>query len=60
MMSGELSFVRGARLGLAGAADSVDSPSREQRLATKWEQLGKLCVRRDRCGQSELKGRTLP
>ena len=31
MMSGELSFVRRARLG------RVDSPYREQRLATTWE-----------------------
>src|SRR5258708_36837953 len=32
-----------------------DSPHREQRLATTWEQLGRLCVRRDRGRQGELK-----
>src|SRR5258705_3032363 len=32
----------------------------EQRLATTWEPLGSLCVRRDCSGQSELKSCTLP
>ena len=35
-----------------------DSPDRERRLATTREQLGRLCVRRDRGGQGELKSCT--
>src|SRR5438132_6556410 len=38
----------------------TDSPYIEQRLATTWEPLGSLCVRRDRSGQGELKSCTLP
>src|SRR5258708_9576584 len=37
-----------------------DSPHREQRLATTWEQLRRLCVRRDRGRQGELKSCTPP
>src|SRR5260370_41470537 len=38
----------------------TDSPYIEQRLATTWEPLGSLCVRRDRSGQGELKSCNLP
>jgi hypothetical protein len=38
----------------------MDSPYIEQRLATTWEPLVSLCVRRDRSGQGELKSCTLP
>src|SRR5258708_775889 len=62
--AGELSFVRRARPGPNGvdwrALIVGDSPFRERRSATTWEQLGRLCVHRDRSGQGELKSCTPP
>src|SRR5258708_10881686 len=60
----ELSFVRRARPGPNGvdwrALTVRDSPYRIRRVATTWEQLGRLGVRRDRGGQGELKSGTPP
>src|ERR1700730_6832756 len=56
----EPSFVRRARPGPNGVDWRVlkvwDSPYRKRRLATTWERLRSLCLRRDRGGQGELKG----
>src|SRR6202158_4047889 len=58
------SFLKRAWTGPSGVDWRVltvwDSPGGEQRVATTWEQLGRLCVHRDRGGQGELKSCTPP